>query len=149
MSRRAWVLLCVGLAVVAVAAVLAWPPADPFAGVKTVALRTSVESASPAVDVAAELEVVLGNRNLRIVSDERTADVVLAVTNARFDLGNVQLALNGGKLSGRATAVCRVVNVKTNRAYVMDLVMTLRDGNVRANLVGRRFWEFWKPRPSF
>ncbi len=148
MSRRAWVLLCVGLAVVAVAAVLAWPPADPFAGVKTVALRTSVESASPAVDVAAELEVVLGNRNLRIVSDERTADVVLAVTNARFDLGNVQLALNGGKLSGRATAVCRVVNVKTNRAYVMDLVMTLRDGNVRANLVGRRFWEFWKPRPS-
>jgi hypothetical protein len=149
MSRRAWVLLCVGLAVVAVAAVLAWPPADPFAGVKTVALRTSVESASPAVDVAAELEVVLGNRNLRIVSDERTADVVLAVTNARFDLGNVQLALNGGKLSGRATAVCRVVNVKTNRAYVMDLVMTLRDGNVRANLVGRRFWELWKPRPSF
>lgn len=149
MSRRAWVLLCVSLAVVAVAAVLAWPPADPFAGVKTVALRTSVESASPAVDVAAELEVVLGNRNLRIVSDERTADVVLAVTNARFDLGNVQLALNGGKLSGRATAVCRVVNVKTNRAYVMDLVMTLRDGNVRANLVGRRFWEFWKPRPSF
>ncbi|MCX6091591.1 MAG: hypothetical protein NTX23_01785 [Candidatus Bipolaricaulota bacterium] len=149
MSRRAWVLLCVSLAVVAVAAVLAWPPADPFAGVKTVALRTSVESASPAVDVAAELEVVLGNRNLRIVSDERTADVVLAVTNARFDLGNVQLALNGGKLSGRATAVCRVVNVKTNRAYVMDLVMTLRDGNARANLVGRRFWEFWKPRPSF
>ena len=149
MSRRAWVFLCVGLAVVAVAAVLAWPPADPFAGVKTVALRTSVESASPAVDVAAELEVVLGDRNLRIVSDERTADVVLAVTNARFDLGNVQLALNGGKLSGRATAVCRVVNVKTNRAYVMDLVMTLRDGNVRANLVGRRFWEFWKPRPSF
>ncbi len=149
MSRRAWVFLCVGLAVVAVAAVLAWPPADPFAGVKTVALRTSVESASPAVDVAAELEVVLGDRNLRIVSDERTADVVLAVTNARFDLGNVQLALNGGKLSGRVTAVCRVVNVKTNRAYVMDLVMTLRDGNVRANLVGRRFWEFWKPRPSF
>ncbi len=149
MNRRAWVLLCVGLVVVAVAAVLAWPPADPFAGVKTVALRTSVESASPAVDVAAELEVVLGNRNLRIVSDERAADVVLAVTNARFDLGNVQLALNGGKLSGRVTAVCRVVNVKTNRAYVMDLVMTLRDGNVRANLVGRRFWEFWKPRPSF
>jgi hypothetical protein len=149
MSRKAWVLVCVGVVVVAMAAVLAWPPADPFGGVKTVALRTSAESASPAVDVAAELEVVLGNRNLRIVSDERTADVVLAVTNARFDLGNVQLALNGGKLSGRATAVCRVVNVKTSRAYVMDLVMTLRDGNVRANLVGRRFWEFWKPRPSF
>ncbi len=148
MSRRAWVLLCAGLVVVAVAAVLAWPPADPFAGIKTVALRTSADSASPVVDVAAQLEVVLGNRNLRIVSDERTADVVLAVTNGRFDLGNVQLALSGGKLTGRATAVCRVVNVKTNRAYVMDLVITLRDGEVRANLVGRRFWECWKPRPS-
>jgi hypothetical protein len=148
MSRRAWVLLCAGVVVVAVAAVLAWPPADPFAGTKTVALRVSADSASPVIDVPAELEVVLGSRNLRIVSDERTADVVLAVTNARFDLGNVQLALNGGKLTGRATAVCRVVNLKTNRAYVMDLVITLRDGQVKADLVGRRFWEFWKPRPS-
>ncbi len=93
-------------------------------------------------------KVVLGHRNLRIVSDERSADVVLAVTNARFDLGNLQLALSGGKLTGRATAVCRVVNVRTGRAYVTDLVMTLRDGEVRASLVGRRFWEFWKPRPS-
>jgi hypothetical protein len=148
MGRRARCLWVAGLVVVAVAVVLAWPPADPFAGAKTVALRTSAETSSPGVDVAAELEVVLGHRNLRIVSDERSADVVLAVTNARFDLGNLQLALSGGKLSGRATAVCRVVNVRTDRAYVMDLVMTLRDGEVRANLVGRRFWEFWKPRPS-
>ncbi len=148
MSRKAWVLLVAGLVVAAVAVVLAWPPADPFAGAKTVALRSTTDASSSGVDVAAELEVVLGHRNLRIVSDERSADVVLAVTNARFDLGNLQLALSGGKLTGRATAVCRVVNVRTGRAYVTDLVMTLRDGEVRASLVGRRFWEFWKPRPS-
>jgi hypothetical protein len=28
----------------------------------------------------------------------------------------------------------------------MDLVVTLRNGDVQANLVGRRFWEFWKPK---
>jgi hypothetical protein len=148
MSRRAWVLLIVGLVVVAVAVILAWAPADPLAGAKTVALHTSGEASSSGVDLVAELEVVLGRRSLRIVTDERSADVVLAVTNARFDLANVQLALSGGKLTGRATAVCRVVNVRSNRAYVMDLVITLRDGEVQANLVGRRFWEFWKPRPS-
>ncbi len=148
MSRRVWILLILGLMAVAAAVILAWPPADPLVGAKTVALRTSGETSASGVDVAAELEVVLGRRNLRIVSDERSADVVLAVTNARFDLGNVQLALSGGKLTGRATAVCRVVNVRTNRAYVMDLVITLRDGEVRASLVGRRFWEFWRPRPS-
>jgi hypothetical protein len=145
MSRRSWVFLCIGVFVVVVAVALAWPPANPFAGAKTVALRVDPGSASAGVDVAAELEVVLNERNLRIVSDEKTADVVLAVTNARVDVANIQLALSGGKLTGRATAVCRVVNVKTGHAYTMDLVLTLRGGAIKASLVGRRFWEFWKP----
>jgi len=146
MTRRSWILVGAGAVVVAVVVLLAWPAPDPFAGVDTVALRMGEEATSPVVDFAGELRVVLGRRNLRIVSDERTAGAVLALTNARLDLGNVELALAGGKLLGRATAVCRVVNVRTGRAYVMDLVVTLRDGDVRANLVGRRFWEFWKSR---
>jgi hypothetical protein len=146
MSRKAWILGSVGIIVMAVAIVLAWPAPDPFRGAETVALRVGNEPSDPAVDFADELRVVLGDRNLRIVSDEREADVVLSLTNMRADLGDVELSLSQGKLSGRATAVCRVVNVRTGRAYVSDLVVTLRDGVVRANLVGRRFWEFWKPR---
>lgn len=148
MSRRAWTLVCVSVVVIAAAIVLAWPAPDPFKGAETVALRAGNEPADSTVDFVGELRVVLGDRNLRIVSDEREADVVLSLTNVRADLGNVQLELAGGKLSGRATAVCRVVNVRTGRAYVSDLVITLRDGLVRADLVGRRFWEFWKPRAT-
>jgi len=145
MTRRSWILVGASAVVVAVIVILAWPAPDPFVGVDTVALRIGDEASSSVVDFAGDLRIVLGRRDLRIVSDERTADAVLALTNARLGLGNVELALAGGKLTGRATAVCRVVNVRTGRAYVMDLVVTLRDGDVGANLVGRRFWEFWKP----
>jgi hypothetical protein len=144
MARRSWLLVGTGAVVVAVVVLFAWPAPDPFSGVDTVALRIGDEASPSVVDFAGELQVVLGRRNLRIVSDERTADAVLALTTARLGLGDIELALAGGKLSGRATAVCRVANVRTGRAYVMDLVVTLRDGDVRANLVGRRFWEFWK-----
>jgi len=136
-----------GVAVAAVAAALAWPPADPFAGAKTVALK-SESGAGMGIDVEAELRIVLNERDLRIVSDEKAADVVVAVTDARFDLGNAQLVLTGGKLTGRATAVCRIVNARTQRAYIMDLTLSLRDGKVTASLVGRRFWQFWKERPT-
>jgi hypothetical protein len=146
MARRSWILVGAGAVLVAVVVILAWPAPDPFAGVDTVALRIGDEAASPVVDFAGELRVVLGRRDLRIVSDEQAADAVLALTNARLGLGDIELALAGGKLSGRATAVCRIVNVRTQRDYVMDLVVTLRNGDVRANLVGRRFWQFWKPR---
>jgi hypothetical protein len=144
MTRRSWILVGASAVLVAVVVILAWPAPDPFVGVGTVALRIGDEAVSPVVDFAGELRVVLGRRNLRIVSDERTADAVLALTNARLGLGDIELALAGGKLSGRATAVCRIVNVRTQRDYVMDLVVTLRNGDVRANLVGRKFWEFWK-----
>ena len=144
MTRRSWILVGAGAVLVAVVVILAWPAPDPFAGAKTVALRIGDEASSAVVDFAGELRVVLGRRDLRIVSDERTADAVLALTNARLGLGDIELALAGGKLSGRATAVCRIVNVRTQRDYVMDLVVTLRNGDVRANLVGRKFWEFWK-----
>ncbi len=150
MTGKARWLVGTGVLVVGVAVALAWPPSDPFAGARTVALRTESGGAnSSAIDVDAELRVVLNERDLVIVSDERAADVVLALTDARFDLGDAQLVLRDGKLMGRAIAVCRIVNVKTERAHVMDLVLTLRDGRVSASLVGRRFWEFWKPRPSF
>lgn len=145
--KLGWV-IAVGVAVVALAVALAWPPADPLARAETVALRSSTSPSPAGVDVDAELRVVLNRKNLRIVTDEKAADVVVDVTDARFDLGSAQLVLSGGKLTGRATAVCRIVNVRTGRAYLMDLVLSLRDGRVSASLTGRRFWEFWKPRPS-
>ncbi len=148
MTRRTWWIVGIAAAVVALGVALAWPPADPFARANTVALRSPHDPTGSDLDVDAELRFVLNERDLRIVPDERTADVVVDVTDARFDLGSAQIALSGGKLVGRATAVCRIVNARTGRAYVMDLVLSLQDGKVTARLVGRRFWEFWKPQPT-
>jgi len=148
-TQRARWLIALGILLVGIVVALAWPPGDPLAEARTVALRTDPGAGVPAaIDVQSELTVVLNQRDLRIVSDETDADVVLAVTDVRFDLGTAQVALQGGRLTGRATAVCRVVDVKTQRVYVMDLVLRLRDGRVSASLTGRRFWELWKPRPT-
>ncbi len=149
MSRNSWFALGIAVAIVALVVVFAWPPADPFAGARTVALRESADASPSAVDPSAELRVVLNDRDLIIVGDERLADVVVSVTDAQLDLGNAQLVVSGQGLSGRATATCRIVNAKTGRVYIMDLILTLKDGKITADLVGRRFWELWKARPSF
>ncbi|MEW5826758.1 MAG: hypothetical protein AB1778_07990 [Candidatus Bipolaricaulota bacterium] len=145
-STRAWgVGAAVALAAVAVA--LLWPPEDPLAGARTVAIRTGT-SEGGIIDLERELRVELSDRDLLLVTDEEEADVVLYITDVRLDFGDVELTLEGGRLGGRLSAVCRVEDVRTGRSYVMDFHLRIQDGDVQADLAGRRFWEFWKPSPS-
>lgn len=149
MTKRGRWILGVGVALAAiVAVVLLWPAPDPLAGVRTVALRVGNEPAPAAVvDLEAELRIVLGRHDIRIVSDEGSADAVLALTAARLNLGNVEVNFTSGSVSARASAVCRITDVRTGRSHVMDFRVAVAKGEVRADLVARRFWQFWKPQP--
>jgi len=142
---RVGLILCV--VVVAVAVILLWPAPDPLADVDTVAVRSG--SARPAgVDVVAELDVLLGDRNIRIVTDEAEADVVLEIKEFTVNLGDIEISISDGSFRGRAQAVCTLSDVRTGDTHVMDFIIQVENGQVRADLVPRRFWQFWKPRPS-
>jgi len=139
--------LILGVVAVAVAAILLWPAPDPLADVDTVTVRSG--SARPAgVDVVAELDVLLGDRNIRIVADETEADVVLEIKEFTVNLGDIEISISDGSFRGRAQAVCTLSDVRTGDIHVMDFIIQVENGQVRADLVPRRFWQFWKPRPS-
>ncbi len=144
MSSRAW--WAVGaVVVVAVAAVLLWPAPDPLANVDAVTIRVGNEpSASESFDFHTQLELVLSGRNIRVVSDEAAADLVLSLDDFRVNLGDIQISLTDGNLQGKASAVCIVTDVRTGKTHTMDLTMQLENGDVRAELIGRKFWQFWK-----
>ena len=67
--RRLGIVLILGIAG---AAVLLWPATDPLADVETVAIRVGeTPSTGSAIDFESELGVILGERNIRIVSNDR------------------------------------------------------------------------------
>jgi len=144
-SRTRWM---TGLSVILVAAILAlllWPTPDPLAGVDTVAIRVGNDAgSSQAFDFETELGLVLSGRNIRVVSDESAADLVLSLDDFRVNLGDIEISLTDGTLRGRATAICVVTDVRTGESHTMDFVIQIEDGNVNAELHGRKFWEFWK-----
>ena len=134
-----------GILIVAIAVVLLWPPRDPLADVDTVAIRVGNDPpASGSVQFEDELRVVLDNRNIRIVSDESSADVVLSLDEFRVNLGDIQISLTDGSLRGEASAECTLTNLETGREHVMDFHLSIENGDVRASLKARRFWEIWK-----
>jgi len=138
----------VGIAVALVAVVLVivlWPAPDPLANVDAVAVRVGHgAAASEAFDFEAELGVVLSGRNIRVVSDEASADLVLSLDNFSFNLGDIQISLTDGNFQGKASAVCVVTDVRTGKTHTMDFMIQVENGHVRAELVGRKFWQFWK-----
>ncbi|MBU0595307.1 hypothetical protein KJ567_01310 [Candidatus Bipolaricaulota bacterium] len=134
-----WVLI-----IAAVISVLL-PASDPLAGVDTVAVRVGSEPAAPqGISFEDELRVVLGTRDIRIVADEASADVVLSLEDFSFNLGDIEISLTDGELRGRATAVCRVIDVETGASHVLDFTLRIQDGTVSAKLVPRKFRVFWK-----
>jgi hypothetical protein len=144
MSRRTWIWGGLALVVAAVVIVVLWPAPDPLAGVETVAVRVGDGSASGDVDFESELRVVLGDRDIRIVSDEAAADVVLSLTDLRVNLGDIEISLTEGRLSGRASAECILTDVRTGGIHTMDFNLRIENGAVSAELVPRKFWQFWK-----
>jgi len=134
--------------VAAIVVVVLWPTPDPLADVETVAVRVGEGTESSPVDMEGELEVVLGDRNIRVVSDEASADVVLEITDLTVNLGDVEISLSDAGLRGSMSAICTVRDVRTDRTHLMDFHLKFDANGVRADLVGRKFWEVWKRRPS-
>jgi hypothetical protein len=143
--RIQWI---VGLSAILAAAVLVllfWPAPDPLAGVDTVAVRVGNDtSSSQVIDFETELGLVLSGRNIRVVSDEASADLVLSLDDLRVNLGDIEISLTEGSLRGKASAICVVTDVRTGQTHTMDFVVQIENGDVRAELVGRKVWEFWK-----
>lgn len=145
MRKRNWIWGGLGAVVVAIVVIVLWPAPDPLAGVETVAVRVGDEPAPPGnVDFESELRVVLGNRDIEIVSDEASADAVLSLTDLRVNLGDIEISLTEGRLSGRASAECVLTDVRTGAIHTMDFVLRIENGEASAELVPRKFWEFWK-----
>jgi len=145
MSRGNWIWGGLAAVVVAIVVIVLWPAPDPLAGVETVAIRVGDEpTRSGDVDFESELRVVLGNRDIEIVSDEASADVVLSLTDLRVNLGDIEISLTEGRLSGRASAECVLTDVRTGGVHTMDFTLRIENGEVSAELVPRKFWEFWK-----
>ena len=146
MSLRTKLILgSAGVLVAAVLVIVLWPAPNPLAGVETVAVRVGEDSpSSQAFDYEEELGLVLSGRDIRIVSDESTADLVLSLDDFRINLGDIEISLTEGNLRGKASAVCIVTDVRTGATHTMDFVIRFENGDVHAELTGRKFWEFWK-----
>jgi hypothetical protein len=147
-KRRRWIGGIVGVVAVALVAIALWPASDPLADVETVAIRVGDNAIPSEVDVEGELRVVLGDREIRVTSDEAAADIVLELTDFVVNLGDIEISLTGGRLRGKASAICRLTEVRTGKVHVMDFVLTFENETVRAELLPRKFWEFWKRRPA-
>ncbi len=146
---KTWEWILSGLAVVAIACliIVLWPAGDPLAGVESVAVTPPDWGGTPrgaAVQgpFLRELELTLGDKNITIVADPAQADAVLVVK--RVDLGRIAFRIDEGGITGRATAACVLTDQRTGERHLMDFSLTVRNGEVRARLVPRRFWEVWK-----
>ena len=145
MKKRTWIWGSLAAVAVAIVVIVLWPAADPLAGVETVAVRVGDDPApSNGVDFESELRVILGDRNIQILSDEASADVILSLTDLRVNLGDIEISLSEGRLSGRASAECVLTDVRTGAVHTMDFNVRLEDGSVSAELVPRKFWQIWK-----
>lgn len=143
--KSKWVLGPIGILVSVILVAVFWPAPDPLTGVETVALRVSDNSpSSQAFNFSEELSLVLSGRSIRIVADEASAQLVLSLDDFRINLGDIEISLTAGSLRGRASAICTVTDVRTGETHTMDFVIQIEDGDVRAELVGRKIWEFWK-----
>lgn len=144
-SNLKWSIGSIAVVLVAILVIVLWPVSDPLAGVETVAVRIGDEpSTSDGFDFEEELALVLSGRDIRIVSDESAADLVLSLDDFRVNLGDIEISLTDGTFRGKASAVCVVTDVRTGETHTMDFVIQIENGDVHAQLIGRKIWEFWK-----
>ncbi len=122
------------------------PAPDPLGNADTVYVELpGTEAGSSDISALQEqLSVVLNDRNLEIVTDRSSADVVLAITEANLNLADVEFSISRGEVSGHAKAVLTATHVDSGRTYTMDLVLRAQDGRLNATLRARKFYEFWK-----
>ena len=75
---------------------------------------------------------------------ESRAERFLALSELRVNLGDIEISLTEGRLSGRASAECILTDVRTGEVHTMDFNLRIENGSVSAKLVPRKFWQFWK-----
>ena len=127
-------------------AVFFWPAGDPLAGAEAVALTLSDAGASE--EAAGQgmlirgLTVVLEERGITMVEDPAEADILLEISEVRLE--EAELTLGEGGLSGKLSATCLATDLRTGEAHRLFLYVTLEDGVLKARLVTRKFWQFWR-----
>ncbi len=145
---KRWMAL-VGFALGAVLVLVLWPAPDPLWQASSVALDFGETPTDPAgqawitAGLALSLETRTGRR-ITVGTDPTQADCLLVVRSIRLHQGQLRWEDQG--LWGKAEATCQVVEVASGRKVTYDLVLELRNGELRATLRPRKFWEFWKPR---
>jgi len=143
-TRSVVAIILLLIAIVAVVLVLL-PAPDPLRNAETVYLDTGrAQGSNAAVELEDGLGFVLNDRNLLLVPDRSQADAEIRIREISVNLGDVTLTLADGGVTGHVTAVCGVTDLRTNKTYTMDLTVTVNGDEISAQLVGRKFWEFWK-----
>ena len=149
--KRNWRFVVLGGAAVAIVilVVVFWPAWDPLAGVETVALKSPNFEEAPQGEIIQGpfiegLELTLGEKRITIVGSVDEADAVLEITDIAINLGDIEIRIGESGISGKASAVCTLTDLRTGEEHIMDFYLTLKNGTVQARLVVRRFWEFWK-----
>ncbi len=133
MRMKRWILIAVIVAVAAGIVVL-WPAPDPLQGVETVAISTpSGEGVKLPPEVFDGLEIVLNDRQIRIVSDPEEADALITLIPEEV---TVRISRETG-LEVRALLQL----TKDGKLYQLNLVVTLNEQGLTARLVSKRFWE--------
>jgi len=149
MTRIRWV--GIGLLVVAgLTVALLSPPYDPLAQAELVAMKVEPSTLPGMAQAMLREGLLIGLHNrgkahgksLSVVSESESTDVVVEVRSARLVQGELRWDERG--LTGRLQAVCTVTEQGSGRSQTYDLQLLLQQGELRASLTPRRFWQFWK-----
>jgi hypothetical protein len=138
-------LSAVVVVVLAIVAMVLWPAPDPLRSAQTVYVDTgAAQGDSGTAELEDGLGFVLNHRNLVLVSDRAQADAEIRVESLSVNLGDITVSIGQGDIYGKVRAVCVVTNLRSGRTHTMDLTVTVTNNRVSAELVGRKFWQFWK-----
>ncbi len=129
--------MLVGALIVAAVIVVLWPAPDPLQGVETVAIGREPDVAS---EIISGLEFALGDHQIRIVSNPSEADAVITLVDVKS--GDLNLSISEDGVRGSAHIVCEVE--KNGERSLMDLYISFDNTEIKAELVGRKFYEVWK-----
>jgi hypothetical protein len=117
------------------------PPENPLAGVKTVGIIEPAEHKLAKVSQVLEgLNAALAKQNIEIVHDLAKADALIYGVELKF--AEFEFKSASGGFAGNAYALLTVS--RNNQESLLDLYVILDENGMKAYLVGRRFWEFWK-----
>ena len=135
MKSLGTIILIIGIAAIAV---VLWPAPDPLAGVDSVAIEADPGPLSELVNGS---EITLGNHTIRIVNNTDQADAVISFVDVVGGEGAFELSTESG-LTVQTHFVLEVIR-DGERTY-MDLYVKFQNGELRTDLVGRKFYEVWK-----